>query len=175
MHDLVIAGVIVVAVAAVVVKRFIGEPLNARDLFVPPVVLFGIGVYSISKAGSIAAVDLTWIVITTAVGIAIGVARGSTIRVFTRDGVLWQRYTRWTLAVWVLAIGIKFGVTALATAMGMHAEMNPMTLSIGAGLVGEMLPVGLRALRTGAPFAPERPGASEWIIGNRQRGGGPPA
>jgi hypothetical protein len=36
---LLLGAIVVVAVVAIVVKRFLGEPLNARDLAVPPLVL----------------------------------------------------------------------------------------------------------------------------------------
>ncbi|MBW4719928.1 DUF1453 domain-containing protein [Saccharothrix obliqua] len=142
------------AVIAVVVKRFVGEPLNARDLFVPPVVLLGIGVYSVTKV-PLTATDVLWLVGGAVVGFGFGALRGSTTRLFTRDGVLWQRYTPWTLVVWVVSLAANFGVGYLATTGGAHADTRPMTLSVGVGLLGELVPVGLRALRSGVPFAPE--------------------
>lgn len=146
---------ITAAVIAVVVKRFIGEPLNARDLFVPPLVLLGIGTYELTKA-ELTVVDVWWLVVGSVVGLALGVLRGTTIKVYERDDVLWQRYTPWTLAVWVGSFAANAGVGWLATTSGMHADARPMTLAIGVGLLGELVPVGSRAIRSGVPFAPER-------------------
>ncbi|MBB5955950.1 hypothetical protein FHS29_002531 [Saccharothrix tamanrassetensis] len=145
-------GLIVVGVVAVVVKRFLGEPLNARDLFGPPLLLLGIGVYGLTKQ-HLAAVDVLWLVIGSVVGVALGALRGTTIRLFTRDGVLWQRYTPWTLVVWVGSFAVNAGLGFLAVSAGMHAEARPMTLAIGVGLLGELVPIGLRAVRSGVPFA----------------------
>ncbi|CCH33935.1 DUF1453 family protein [Actinosynnema sp. NPDC047251] len=146
---------IAAAVVAVVVKRFMGEPLNARDLFGPPLVLFGIGVYELIKT-SLTLVDVLWLAAGSVVGLVLGVLRGTTITLFVRDDVLWQRYTPWTVAVWAGSLAVNFGLGLAATSAGMHAEARPMTLSIGVGLLGELVPVGLRAIRSGVPFAPQR-------------------
>jgi len=148
-------ALIAVAVVAVIVKRLVGEPLTARGLAVPPLALFGVGCYHLTKVEHWFGVDVGWLVIGSAVGFALGYLRGHTVRVFARDGVLWQRYTPWTLLVWVVSLGINAGVGFLAVHAGAHAEARPMTLSIGLGLLGELIPVGLRALRSGIPFAPE--------------------
>ncbi|MEV0680644.1 DUF1453 domain-containing protein [Actinosynnema sp. NPDC050436] len=143
------------AVVAVVVKRVLGEPLNGRDLVVPPLVLLGIGGYELTKT-SVTAVDVLWLVGGVAMGLALGVLRGATIKVYERDDVLWQRYTPWTLAVWVGSFAVNAGLGFAASASGVHADARPMALSIGVGLLGELVPVGLRAIRSGVPFAPER-------------------
>ncbi|RKT56697.1 DUF1453 family protein [Saccharothrix australiensis] len=145
-------GLIAIAVVAVVVKRFLGEPLDARGLVVPPLVLIGIGVHGLTSV-DLATADVLWLVAGSVVGVALGALRGTTIRLFTRDGVLWQRYTPWTLAVWVGSFAVNAGLGFAAAAGGMHAEARPMTLSIGVGLLGELVPIGLRALRSGVPFA----------------------
>ncbi|WP_433263313.1 DUF1453 domain-containing protein [Actinosynnema sp. CS-041913] len=145
-------GLVAVGVAAVVVKRFLGEPLSARDLVGPPVVLLGFGIYGLTKT-PLTAVDVLWLAVGSVVGVALGVLRGTTIRLFTRDGVLWQRYTPWTLAVWVGSFAVNAGLGFVAVSAGMHAEARPMTLSIGVGLLGELVPIGLRAVRSGVPFA----------------------
>ncbi|WP_433729053.1 hypothetical protein ACQP0C_40635 [Nocardia sp. CA-129566] len=38
----------------------------------------------------------------------------------------------------------------------MHHDARPTTLSIGIGMFGEMLTLGLRALSSGVPFAPDK-------------------
>ncbi|RZS43466.1 uncharacterized protein DUF1453 [Herbihabitans rhizosphaerae] len=144
--------VVAVAVVTVVVKRFLGEPMYAREVFVLPLVLLGVGVYSLREV-PLTGIDITWIVIGGVVGLAFGALRGTTTKIYVRDGVLWQRYTRWTVVVWITSLVGNAGVGFLAVAMGMHHEARPMTLSIGIGLVGEMITVGLRALSTNTPFA----------------------
>ncbi|NUT95075.1 MAG: DUF1453 family protein [Saccharothrix sp.] len=143
---------IAVGVVVVVVKRFVGEPLSARDLLVPPLVLTGIGVRSLWEV-HLTALDVVWVVAGSVVGLGLGAARGATVKVFTRDGALWQRYTPWTLAAWAGSMAVNFGLGWAATATGTPADARPITLSIGVGLLGELAPIGLRALRSGTPFA----------------------
>lgn len=146
----------IVAVIAVVVKRFHGEPMNARDTFGPPVILLAVGGYSLTKVADLNGTDITWLIIGGLVGLAFGAIRGTTIAIFTRDGHLWQRYTRWTVVVWVISMAAGFGISTFGTAMGMHHDARPTTLSIGIGMFGEMLTLGLRALSTSVPFAPDK-------------------
>ncbi|GIH99227.1 hypothetical protein [Planobispora takensis] len=148
--------IVAVLVVGVIVKRFLGEPLNARDLFVPPVVLVGIGVYGLVEGGPLTGADITWIAAGSAAGLALGALRGLTPRLSVRDGVLWQRYTGWTVGAWVLSVAVNAGVGALAALAGAHPQARPMTLSIGVSLLGEVITLGRRALATGTPFAPER-------------------
>ncbi|MEV6334305.1 hypothetical protein AB0M12_06260 [Nocardia vinacea] len=146
----------IVAVIALVVKRFYGEPMNARDTFGPPVILLAIGIYSVTEVADLNGTDITWLIIGGAVGLAFGALRGTTIGIFTRDGHLWQRYTMRTAIVWAVSMAAGFAISALGTTMGMHHDARPTTLSIGISLVGEMLTLGLRALSTGVPFAPDK-------------------
>jgi hypothetical protein len=132
--------VIGAAVIALIVKRFMGEPLAWRDLAIPPVVLTAIGIHH--------ATDFT--VLPLVVGFAFGALRGTTISVFEKDGHLWQRYTWKTVVVWAVSIGVGVLVAVL---MG---QPGPKTLSIGVGLLGELVTVGAKALNSGVPFAPEQ-------------------
>lgn len=85
-----------------------------------------------------------------AAGFAFGALRGMTIRLFERDGHLWQRYTPWTLLVWVTSLGASVGMGLL---IGGHA---PTQLSIGVSMLGELCVIGAKALNTGIPFAPDK-------------------
>ncbi|MFI9511004.1 hypothetical protein [Nocardia sp. NPDC052566] len=149
---------VIVGVIALVIKRFRGEPMNARDTFGTPLILVAVGVYSVTKVADLNGTDITWLVVGGVVGIVFGAIRGTTIGIFERDGHLWQRYTSGTVVVWLVSMGVGFGVNALGAAMGMHHDARPTTLSIGIGMLGEMLTLGLRALSTGVPFAPDRTG-----------------
>jgi hypothetical protein len=134
---------IAVGVVVVVAKRFHGERVNARDLAGPPVVLVGLGVYALRDV-PLTAVDWTWLVAGSAVGLGLGVARGATVRVFTRDGVPWQRYTPWTLLVWAGSAAVSVALGLAAASAGTPADARPVTLSIGIGLLGEVIPIGVR-------------------------------
>ncbi|GAA3447999.1 CcdC protein domain-containing protein [Planomonospora venezuelensis] len=148
--------VAVVVVAVVVIRRFRGEPLNARDLFVPPAVLVGIGAHTLVTEVRPGGADLAWVLAGAAAGLLLGALRGLTPRLFVRDGHLWQRYTGWTLLVWAASAAVNAGLGALAAAADTPEQIRPMTLSIGVSLLGEAITLGLRARTTGAPFAPER-------------------
>ncbi|MFE9579416.1 hypothetical protein ACFYO1_23725 [Nocardia sp. NPDC006044] len=151
----IIAGAIVL-----IVKRFLGEPVDARDTFLTPLILVGIGVYSVTKVGDLGSADIVWLIIGGVVGIAFGAVRGTTTVLFERDGHLWQRYTVKTLVVWGTSIVAGFGISLLGSTMGMHHDAKPITLSIGIGMLGEMLTLGLRAISTGVPFAPDKKAAA---------------
>ncbi|MCX2952989.1 DUF1453 domain-containing protein [Lentzea sp. NEAU-D7] len=134
---------IAAGVLYVLVRRFRGEPLNARDLLAPPAFLLFFGIRAVDEF------HLAYL-LPLAAGFAFGALRGMTIRLFERDGHLWQRYTPWTLLVWVASIGASFGFVAL---LDHHA---PTQLSIGVSMLGELCAVGAKALTSGLPFAPER-------------------
>jgi hypothetical protein len=149
-----------VAVTVLVVKRFVGEPLAARDLLVPPAVLVALGGWAVVRAAPVSALELAWVAGAASVGLALGAARGWTVRLFVRDGSLWQRYTPWTVVVWVGSAAAGAGLGWLAARGGVRAEVRPVTLSIGVSLLGELLTLGGRAWLTGVPFAgrPGQPG-----------------
>jgi hypothetical protein len=132
---------IAAGVLYVLVRRFRGEPLNARDLLAPPAFLLFFGIRAVDEFHLIYLIPL-------AAGFAFGAFRGMTIRLFERDGHLWQRYTPWTLVVWVTSLGASLGLGLL---IGGHA---PTQLSIGVSMLGELFTIGAKALNTGIPFAP---------------------
>ncbi|SOB85445.1 CcdC protein domain-containing protein [Streptomyces sp. 1331.2] len=151
-HTALIAAVVVV----VVVRRLRGEPLNARDLLAPPVVLTGLGLWALSQHHGLGVGDYIWVGAGAVLGVAFGALRGATIRVYERDGMLWQRYTGRTFLVAGLSLAAMAGFAALAARNGLAADARPVQLSIGVGFLGEALVVGCRALASGVPFAPER-------------------
>jgi hypothetical protein len=142
MSSIIVAAIVVY----VVVKRFIGEPLNLRDLVVPPLVLAGLGIHALTKTAPLTAAELGWIIGGAAIGLAFGALRATTVRLFTRDGGLWQRYTVWTVVVWLVSFAASAGLGYLAVRAGVRAEARPLTLSIGVSLLGELLVLGTRAL-----------------------------
>ncbi|MET8544714.1 DUF1453 domain-containing protein [Kitasatospora sp. NPDC004799] len=154
------AGLIAVVVVVVVIRRLRGEPLNARDLFAPPVLLTGLGVWAVARRQGLGASDYGWIAAGAVLGVALGAVRGATIRVYEREGVLWQRYTGRTFLVAAVSLAVMAGFAALAARFGLASDARPVQLSIGVGFLGEALVVGWRGISSGTPFAPERPGSS---------------
>ncbi|KUJ66095.1 hypothetical protein ACZ90_40290 [Streptomyces albus subsp. albus] len=147
MHTLLYAALIAVGAVVVVVKRLIGEPLNARELFAPAVVLTGLGVWQLLETDGLTGADTAWAAAGLALGLALGAWRGTTIQVFDKGGVLWHRYTGRTFLVIVATLAVSAGFGLLAAALGMHQQARPVQLSIGVGFLGEALVVGHRALR----------------------------
>ncbi|MCM6775267.1 DUF1453 family protein [Nocardia sp. CDC159] len=150
-----IVAVVAAVVLFVIIRRFRGEPLNAKDLLIPPIPLLVIGVQSLLKHHP-TALDWAWTGVALCIGFALGVWRGTTTRLLTRDGVLWQRYTASTLGVWAVSLVVSVSVGLIGTELGAHTDARPIQLSIGVSLLGEALALGLRGLATGFPFAPER-------------------
>ncbi|MFF3003379.1 DUF1453 domain-containing protein [Kitasatospora sp. NPDC057940] len=150
------AGLIAVVVAVVVIRRLRGEPLNARDLFAPPVVLTTIGIWSLVRHPGLGGGDYVWVAAGAALGVGLGVLRGITVTLFERDGVAWQRYTGRTFLVAAGSLVVMAGFGFLAGRFGLAPDARPVQLSIGAGFLGEALAVGCRVLLAGLPFAPER-------------------
>jgi|ERR1041384_2479686 hypothetical protein len=145
--------IVVVLVIGLVVKRFIGEPLNLRDLAVPPLVLTGIGIYHLVNDVHLTGGEIVWVVGGSLVGLVFGAVRGLTPRLFVSNGHLWQRYTVWTVVVWVVSAAANFGIGHLS---GLSTEVRPMTLSIGISVLGEAIILGARGFAAKVPFAPER-------------------
>ncbi|GAB3482441.1 DUF1453 family protein [Amycolatopsis cihanbeyliensis] len=147
--------VLVGVVGFAIVRRFLGEPLTAREVFVLPLVLLGVGGFSLREV-PVTGTDVLWLGIGGFIGCGLGYLRGRTVRLLRRDGVLWQRYTGWTVLVWVASIVVNGGIGLLAEQWGMNPEARPMPLLIGISLLGEMACLALRARALGVPYAPER-------------------
>lgn len=147
--------VLIVFVAALVIgKRMTGRPVDARRSVVMPGVLAVYGLVVLHKSGAaLTRTDLIWLVLQAAVSVVIGVARGCTIRLYERDGVVWARYRPITLLLWLGSIAARFALEAAAVASG--ADKAAMTSSImllfGLSLAAESLIVLPRAHASGIP------------------------
>lgn len=156
MNGWLLAAIILIVTTVVITKRFRGEPVNARDLFIAPLVLIAIGVTSLTKADNLTATDFIWAAVGAALGCSLGALRGATVQLFDRNGVLWQRYTGRTFLVAAVSLLAMAGYGLLAAKLGMHENARPLQLGIGISFLGEALVVGHRGLATGTPFATER-------------------
>ena len=156
MRELLMPVLIIGLVVYTIVRRFRGEPLVAKDLVATPLIMIAIGAYSLTKVVGWAGLDVGWLVLGVVVGLIFGAIRGAVSGLFVRDGVLHQRYTWKTLVVWALGTLVSFGLGMAGGHFGVHPETRSYPLSIGIGLLGEMITCGVRALATGESFAPER-------------------
>ncbi|WP_030565513.1 DUF1453 family protein [Streptomyces aureocirculatus] len=156
MNPWLLAAIIAAVVIAVVIKRMIGEPVNARELFAAPAVLTAIGLWSLIKKTDLTATDITWVITGAVFGAALGALRGATVQLVDKGGVLWQRYTGRTFLALIATLAIAAGFNVLAVKMGMHENARPLQLAIGVSFLGEALMIGHRGMTSGIPFAPAR-------------------
>jgi hypothetical protein len=151
LNVLLIAAVVIY----VIVRRFAGQPLTARTMVIP-LALTAIGGYQLVQH-HLTAVDIAVIAAELVLGLAVGAVRGTTIKIYERGGHLWQRYQLTTLAVWIVAIALRIGIAFGGHAVGADvASGSSIMLMVGASLIAESGVVGLRAARTGVPFAPSQ-------------------
>ena len=147
----------VVIIAAIVIfvigRRFAGMPVGARTITLPIIVsVWGVTQMSGHKFD---AVGIVLLAVEAVVALGAGALRAVTIKLYVREGHLWQRYQVTTLAVWVGMLGVRFGFIALATAL--HASLpatGAMIFSLGLTLIAEVLLVTRRAAATGVPIMP---------------------
>ena len=64
-----VVALVCAAVGYTIVRRSIGEPLNARDLLGAPVVLAAVGIHSLTEVPGLTAVDIGWLLGTGVVGL----------------------------------------------------------------------------------------------------------
>ncbi|UNO40612.1 DUF1453 domain-containing protein [Streptomyces sp. MST-110588] len=157
MNGWLLAGIIAAVVVVVVARRLKGERVTLRDLFATPVILVTIGAFRMAHTDTpLTGTDLAWAVPGAVAGTALGALRGTTVRLFDKDGVLWQRYTARTFLVAVPTLVLMAGYSVLAVKMGMHDEARPVQLSIGVSFLGEALVIFCRGRRTGIPFGADK-------------------
>ncbi|MEV4823425.1 DUF1453 domain-containing protein [Micromonospora sp. NPDC049274] len=156
MNGWILATIIVLALIVVVVKRLVGEPLNRRDLWAPPVILTTIGLYTLLRADGLRTADYAWLVGGCVLGLTLGHLRGSFVVVYEKRGFLWQRYRGRTFAAIVGTLVVMLGYGLLADQLGMRAAARPIHLTLGISFIGEALAVTRRGIALRVPFAPER-------------------
>ncbi|BCJ37630.1 hypothetical protein Athai_51330 [Actinocatenispora thailandica] len=188
-------GVVLVVVALMIARRVYGEPLKVRRLLLAPLFELAIGGYQIATHGGLPAGEWLSLALTGALSLGLGAARGATVELFERRGVLWQRYRLRTFGVWLAAFVARFGVRALLAVLGVTtaaasisslasggkphfsaALIGTLLITSGLGFLGESLVLTPRALATGVPLQPSgRTGSPLLAILDGVRGGDRPA
>jgi hypothetical protein len=141
---------ILAAVGYLLVRRMMGEPVQAKRMLILPVVLTLIGLSDVSGQAR-TPLSLLFVVATAAISIAIGALRGVSVRISERDGLAFVRYTGVTVVLWVVNLAIKFGANLVLGAIDPKdagAVSNSLLLTLGLGILAEGLVVLYRALRT---------------------------
>jgi hypothetical protein len=138
----------VLFVALIIARRFAGAPVGARSMALP-VVFLVLGLLEM-KTVDLTPTGIGLIVAEVAIGAAAGVARGYTIKLYERDGHLWQKYTVLTVVVWLGLIGVRAGFAFGAYRLGLASSASGAALAtVGASFVVESLVVARRAAATG--------------------------
>lgn len=158
---------VIAAVGWVLWSRLKGQPLRARRLLILPVVLIVIGATDLPH---LTRTDIVFLVVSVAVSVVLGAARGATIELYPLQGELWQRYRISTVVLWASLIVTK--VVLMGVASAFHASAgggtNSLLVTLGASLVAEAAVVGPRALSTGLPFAAEQKDRDDKRASRRQ-------
>ncbi|MFL6116664.1 MAG: hypothetical protein ACJ786_35710 [Catenulispora sp.] len=146
---------LIVLVAALVIgKRLTGRPVDTRRSVLVPGVLAVYGFFQVQKAGPLTHTDQIWLVISGAVSVALGLARGTTVRLYQRNGYLWVRYRPSTILLWLASIAARFAIeaAAIASGAGRSAMTSSMMLMFGLSLAAEALILLPRAQASGIPI-----------------------
>ncbi|MYX93369.1 DUF1453 domain-containing protein [Streptomyces sp. SID486] len=159
MSGLVNALVIVAVVAIVIARQFRAQPIDTdRRWWLLPVILAVMALrepgvldaHHRVESGALLAVELL-------TGLATGAGWAWTTRIWTSpDGVVWTKSTKASGAVWVVGIGLRVGLYAAGTALGVHQDSAALML----GLAGTLLVRGgilVRRARSRGAVGPSAP------------------
>jgi len=151
--------VVVAVLGLVISRRFRPRPVrgDARRWRLP-LILMAIGLYSVveltkgSHAITLNGDDIGYLVLGGLLSLALGAARGSTIRIYDEGGVLVQRYAPATAALWLATILVRLGLDAAAPSFGVAKAVAGASIMFmfGISLLGEAAAV---TARTSAGFA----------------------
>lgn len=160
--------VIAALVVWVLTRQLQARPVVVRKLFVLPAILVVLGTSSLNSAASKGGAhfnssDAKWLAIDLAATVVFGVIRGTSVRLYPQDGVLWRKGTWVTLLGWALSFAARGAIGVLASDHGAKAvASSALALSFGASLAVQGAVIYLRGLRSGTPFAADPRRARAW-------------
>jgi hypothetical protein len=143
----------------VVGRQITGSLVTQRQLMLMPVVLLGIGVFSLSSAlDGASAGEFAFLGLDCAILIGLGLARGASIRLERRAEGLFQKGTAATLGLWLLTIALRVGAAFGSAAIWPDGKLSHATLALTIGLTiaAQNVMIYRRALNLHIPFAVER-------------------
>jgi len=144
---------IIALLAYTLIRRSAGQPAQGRKLLVAPIVFIVIGLFVLSHNWS--PLGLAVVIVSTLVSIAFGIARGFTIRLYEKDGIVWMKYTKVTIALWIANIVIKLAGAAIVASINPAAgsqESSGLFLRLGLGVLMEGIVVASRGVKTSSPL-----------------------
>ena len=144
----------IVLIAALVLyllfRRMAGQMIEVRRTLVLPGIIAVIGLASIGSTG-ITPTAIAFVAFGVAVGAALGVLRGFTIRIEPRDGFAFMRYTIASVVLLIASVGVRLIAAPIESSIDASAATvasNAMMLTLGVGFLAEGLAVIYRATRT---------------------------
>jgi hypothetical protein len=150
-------AIVVAVLAWVMVRRFSPRPVRGdRRRWRLPLVLCAIGVFDLAGLRHatppvhLNGTDLSFLVLGALVSAVLGLLRGGSIRIFQENGQLMQRYAPLTAVLWLVTIGVRAGIDAMAPSFGVSKTVAgaSLLLMFGISLLGEAVTV---AARTAGP------------------------
>lgn len=156
-----------VAIAAYVLYRVVykqvrGTLLDRRTLTVMPLILVAVGGYLSAKAlPGASAAELGLLAVDLVVLAGLGVLRSTTTTLTERNGTTFQKGSAITIGLWVLTIGVRVGLVALGSALGITGPLTSasIALTLGVSIAVQNATTYYRVQRRGLPLADRRPAA----------------
>jgi hypothetical protein len=93
------------------------------------------------------AADVTYLVAVGAISIVLGLVRGTTVRIADRGGVLTQKYTMLTAALWIATVAVRLGLDIISVhSFGVASAVagSSILMMFGLSLLGESAIVAVR-------------------------------
>lgn len=134
------SAVIGILIGLLVLLRVIGRQVTGslvtqKSLFVMPVILLGVGVFSLSTTiGGASTGELAYLALDCAVLLAAGLARGASVRLTRTEQGLYQKGTVATLLLWLLTIALRVGASFASAALWPHSTLGQSALALTIGI-----------------------------------------
>jgi hypothetical protein len=143
-------AIYVALIAFVLYRQMTRQQLRARRLVLLPVILVIFGVQQLAGQHlSISLGSVTYLVINGLVGLALGVWRGTTFRLWTEEAVVMVRGTFLTLLSWgaLIAVRVIFAIATHATKYGQGVVIGELLVALAITFAAQNAVIWLRALK----------------------------
>jgi membrane protein CcdC involved in cytochrome C biogenesis len=140
---------VIALLAYTLVRRSAGQPAQGRKLLVAPLVFIVIGLFVLSHSWT--SFGIVVVVASGLISVVFGIVRGFTIKLYDKDGVVWMKYTKVTIALWIANIVIKLAGAAIIAGFDPAAasqESSGLILRLGLGVLMEGIVVASRGARS---------------------------
>jgi hypothetical protein len=119
----------------VIVKQLSGSTLSVRSLWLIPVILLVIGGSStLSALPAASGTEIALLAADLVVLTVLGVIRGGSVALSTRDGFAFQKGTALTLILWLVTIGVRVGFGVLGARLDASGPLTSASIWLSVGL-----------------------------------------